>query len=100
MLTGIPRSQFPNNGATVTLGRSASPATVAAMHRKLLLPVVAALLLVPVGAIGADPQPYAVTLTPTGNAALDQALQGLLAARGAAREGAGGPVRPGDPGSG
>ena len=45
------------------------------MHRILLLPAVAALLLVRGAALGADPQPYAVTLTPTGNAALDQALQ-------------------------
>jgi translocation and assembly module TamA len=45
------------------------------MPHKFLLPIAAALLLAPVGAIGADPQPYAVTLTPTGNAALDQALK-------------------------
>ena len=45
------------------------------MHRMLLLPAVAALLLVRGAALGADPQPYAVTLTPTGNAALDQALR-------------------------
>src|SRR5271165_465580 len=44
------------------------------MHRVLILPVVAALLLVPGGVFGADPQPYTVTLRPTGDAALDQAL--------------------------
>jgi translocation and assembly module TamA len=44
------------------------------MRRKLLLPVIVALLLAPGEAPGADPQPYAVTLQPTGNAALDQAL--------------------------
>jgi translocation and assembly module TamA len=40
------------------------------------MPVIAALLLGPVGALAADPQPYTVTLKPTGNAPLDQALQG------------------------
>ena len=45
------------------------------MRRILLLLAVAALLLVRGAALGADPQPYAVTLTPTGNAALDQALR-------------------------
>ena len=45
------------------------------MHRIPLLLAVAALLLVRGAALGADPQPYAVTLTPTGNAALDQALR-------------------------
>jgi translocation and assembly module TamA len=44
------------------------------MRRSLLLPAIAALLLVRGAAMGADPQPYAVTLQPTGNAALDQAL--------------------------
>jgi len=44
------------------------------MHRVLFLPVVAALLMVPGGVFGADPQPYTVTLRPTGDAALDQAL--------------------------
>jgi translocation and assembly module TamA len=44
------------------------------MRHKLLLPVIVALLLAPREAPGADPQPYAVTLQPTGNAALDQAL--------------------------
>jgi len=44
------------------------------MHRTRLLPVMTALLLSASGAQGADPQPYAVTLQPTGNAALDQAL--------------------------
>ena len=46
------------------------------MHRPRLLPAIAALLfLLPVRLLGADPQPYAVTLTPTGNAALDQAVR-------------------------
>jgi translocation and assembly module TamA len=45
------------------------------MHRIPLLLAFAALLLVRGAALGADPQPYAVTLTPTGNAALDQALR-------------------------
>jgi translocation and assembly module TamA len=45
------------------------------MRRILLLPFVAALVLVQDVALGADPQPYAVTLQPTGNDALDQALR-------------------------
>jgi translocation and assembly module TamA len=42
-----------------------------------LFPVLAALILLPSGRASraADPQPYAVTLAPTGNAALDQALR-------------------------
>ena len=44
------------------------------MHRIRLTTVIVALLLTASGAIGADPQKYAVTLKPTGNAALDQAL--------------------------
>jgi translocation and assembly module TamA len=45
------------------------------LHR-WLVPLVAALIVLPSGRVSraADPQPYAVTLTPTGNAALDQAL--------------------------
>jgi len=45
------------------------------MRRLPLLTVIAALLLVRGSAFGAEPQPYAVTLQPTGNAALDQSLQ-------------------------
>ncbi len=45
------------------------------MRRLLLLPAITALLLIRGGAFGADPQPYMVTLQPTGNAPLDQALQ-------------------------
>ena len=45
------------------------------MRRILLLPFVAALVLVQDVALGADPQPYAVTLQPTGNDALDEALR-------------------------
>jgi translocation and assembly module TamA len=37
--------------------------------------VIAAILSMPAISLGADPQPYAVTLKPTGNTALDQALQ-------------------------
>ena len=37
--------------------------------------VIAAVLSMPAISLGADPQPYAVTLKPTGNTALDQALQ-------------------------
>jgi translocation and assembly module TamA len=44
------------------------------MRRLLLVPLIATLLLVRGAALGADPQPYTVTLAPTGNAALDQAL--------------------------
>jgi translocation and assembly module TamA len=40
-----------------------------------LLLIVAALLLGPAVTLGADPQPYSVTLKPTGNSALDQAIQ-------------------------
>jgi translocation and assembly module TamA len=42
-----------------------------------LFPVLAALFLLPSGRMSraADPQPYDVTLAPTGNAALDQALR-------------------------
>jgi translocation and assembly module TamA len=42
-----------------------------------LFPVLAALILLPSGRVSraADPQPYDVTLAPTGNAALDQALR-------------------------
>ena len=55
--------------------RNTAPVTVETMRRILLLPVVAALVLVQDVALGADPQPYAVTLQPTGNDALDQALR-------------------------
>jgi translocation and assembly module TamA len=43
---------------------------------RCLFPLLAILFFLPSGRISraADPQPYAVTLTPTGNAALDQAL--------------------------
>ncbi len=45
------------------------------MQRRHVLPVSAALLLAASGAQGADPQPYDVTLKPTGISALDQALR-------------------------
>lgn len=45
------------------------------MRRMLLSSVVAALLSVQGGALGADPQPYDVTLQPTNNAPLDEALR-------------------------
>ncbi len=45
------------------------------MRYKLVLAVVAALLLGPAESMGADPQPYTVTLKPTGNDALDTALK-------------------------
>lgn len=44
------------------------------MRRLLVLVMIVALLLMPDLASGADPQPYEVTLKPTGNAALDSAL--------------------------
>lgn len=44
------------------------------MRRLLVVSLIAALLLAPPAALGADPQPYEVTLKPTGNAALDSAL--------------------------
>lgn len=44
------------------------------MRRVLVLVMIVALLLVPDLASGADPQPYEVTLKPTGNAAMDSAL--------------------------
>jgi translocation and assembly module TamA len=47
------------------------------MRRMRLLPGIVSLLLVVGSARGADPQPYAVTLKPTGNAALDQALKDI-----------------------
>src|SRR5271165_3794698 len=45
------------------------------MPRPVLPLVIIALLLVRGSVFGADPQPYTVTLQPTGNASLDQALQ-------------------------
>jgi translocation and assembly module TamA len=44
------------------------------MRRVLVLVMIVALLLLPDLASGADPQPYEVTLKPTGNAAMDSAL--------------------------
>jgi translocation and assembly module TamA len=45
-------------------------------RHRCLVPLLAALFVMPAAQTSraADPQPYAVTLTPTGNAALDQAL--------------------------
>ncbi len=45
------------------------------MHRLLLLPFIAVLLLSIGNALAADPQPYTVELKPTGNKQLDQALK-------------------------
>jgi translocation and assembly module TamA len=45
------------------------------MHRLTTLAAMAFLLLLPARSLGADPQPYDVTLTPTGNSALDQAVK-------------------------
>ncbi len=44
------------------------------MRRVLVLVMIVALLLMPDLASGADPQPYEVTLKPTGNSAMDSAL--------------------------
>jgi translocation and assembly module TamA len=44
------------------------------MRRVLVLVMIVTLLLLPDLASGADPQPYEVTLKPTGNAAMDSAL--------------------------
>jgi len=43
--------------------------------RRLVVPLVIALLLGQQPTLGADPQPYTVTLQPTGNKSLDQALK-------------------------
>ncbi len=58
-----------------------APRPVAASARSLLRPLFLALLLGSLAALSgaalaADPQPYATTLMPTGNAALDAALKG------------------------
>ena len=44
------------------------------MRWLLILPLLAALLVGPCPVLAADPQPYTVTLQPSGNTALDQAL--------------------------
>ena len=83
MFTGLARLHLHNNGVTVTVqGTSAAPdrATYCCMPRSL--PVGAILLLSCVllvgasrqSALAADPQPYALSLQPTGNSALDTAL--------------------------
>ncbi len=45
------------------------------MHRLLILPLLAALVLGSGEVLAADPQPYTVALKPTGNSQLDQALK-------------------------
>ena len=65
MLAGIARSRFFNNGATVTLGGSLAVYR-GQMRRILVLLIIAITVLVQDAATAADPQPYEVTLKPTG----------------------------------
>ena len=69
----VARSLFPHDGASVTLTGIAL-GRLQSMRRVPLLLILAATLSRSVPTLGADPQPYSVTLKPTGNKTLDSAL--------------------------
>ena len=60
--------------------------------------LVAAGILAPLGARAADPQPYTVAITPTGDGAIDAALKGSSLPAFVAEERPSGAVRPRHPG--